>query len=186
VNDSDNNGLSPGLPAELVDEIIERVAQRVLKRLRAEHVPTANVHVRRAGMGREKQFDSDQRERALELLESLPWEDLDGARRTIEETLRLAMEATRNSFRRWEDEAEATGYVDEFSVSPSEADELSDRCRLAYVARLLRTLALSYGVCTEFGGKQFIGQEAPNSVAALVRGLNDISLIRLTTGDEPA
>jgi hypothetical protein len=46
----------------------------------------------------------------------------------------------------------------------------------AYVARLLRSLALSYGVSAEFGDDRggLVGEAHEQSPAALLRGLNDI------------
>jgi hypothetical protein len=46
------------------------------------------------------QFNSDQQRRALALLESLPWADIDTALRIQEDALRRAMQATRPEFRR--------------------------------------------------------------------------------------
>jgi hypothetical protein len=49
--------------------------------------------------------------------------------------------------------------------------------RLSYVARLLRSLALDYGVSAEFGNGRggLVGQGHTTSPAGLLRGLNDSS-----------
>jgi hypothetical protein len=51
---------------------------------------------------------------------------------------------------------------------------MSSEEKLAYVARLLRSLALSYGVSAEFGGGrgELVGEAHEQSPAALLRGLN--------------
>jgi hypothetical protein len=103
---------------------------------------------------REKQWSGEQRERAIALLEQIPWGDMDGAIRVFEAILRLVLETTREDFRRCEEhiapELEAGG-VDECSLPPDMLDAWSDKDKLAHVARLLRSLALTYGVSAEFG-----------------------------------
>ena len=87
------------------------------------------------------------------------------------------MQATREDFRRWEHDAESFGFADEFSLTPETVAELSPEWRLAYAARLLRSLALSYGMSTEFDlpASSLLGSEnSEGTLAALVRGLNEI------------
>jgi hypothetical protein len=122
-----------------------------------------------------RQLDDGQLEQAVSLIESLAWGDIDGDLRTMERALRLAMKATSEDFRRWESEADTAGFSSELSVDAYDVAQMSPDWRLAYVARLLRTVALAYGVGTEFGGKQLVGEEVANSPAGLLRGLNDIS-----------
>ena len=57
---------------------------------------------------------------------------------------------------------------------------MDDGSRLAYVARLLRTIALMYGVSTEFSAEPSpLGFEHDEgSIAELLRGLNDMALGR--------
>jgi hypothetical protein len=66
----------------------------------------------------------------------------------------MALEATTEPFWRWEEhvgpELEARGF-DECSIPPDTLEGMSDEDRLAQVARLLRSLSLTYGVSTEFG-----------------------------------
>src|SRR5262245_37685881 len=94
------------------------------------------------------QFNSDQQRRALALLESQPWGDIDGVLQTFEAALRRAMEATRREFREWEHDLgprlEHKGGWDEFTLPDENIDGLSCEETLAYVARLLRTLAMMY------------------------------------------
>ena len=122
-----------------------------------------------------------QEERALDLLAELPWADVDAAIRGMEECLRLALEATGESFRMREEGAEENGFGDEFSLTQTLLDEPSPEWPLAYVARLLRSLALNYGVSAEFGGGPLVREAAAATPAAILRELNDISWIPLTT-----
>jgi hypothetical protein len=130
------------------------------------------------------QFDSGQRERAIALLEDVPWGDLDRSIRDMEQALRLALEATTGEFQRWEEDVgpalEAEGY-DEFSVPAAMVNELTSEEKLIYVARMLRTLALSYGVSAEFGGGRtgLVGEASAKSPAWVLRGLNDIQMTPL-------
>jgi hypothetical protein len=60
----------------------------------------------------QRQFSDEQRERALALIESMAWGDLDGSITDMEAALRFAMEATREDFQRWEQDAEEFGFAD--------------------------------------------------------------------------
>jgi hypothetical protein len=99
-------------------------------------------------------WSADQRERAVALLEQIPWGDMEVAICGLEDVLRIALEATTEDFWRWEErigpEIEAGGF-DEYSMPPEMIGGMSDGDRLAHVARLLRSLALTYGVSAEFG-----------------------------------
>jgi len=133
--------------------------------------------------GPEEQFDAKQRASAWALIESMAWEDMDGSIRDLEAALRLALEATEDDLRRWEEDigpALEEPDFDEFSLRAQTIAELSCEDRLAYVARLLQSLALHYGV-SGFGAQQL--GEADSSPAALLRGLNDILWMPET--DEP-
>jgi hypothetical protein len=120
-------------------------------------------------------LNAEQQERVIDLVAELPWGDVDGAICCLEEALRLALEATDHAFPHWETLAEDIGEEDEFSLTPEQVRDLSPQQRLAYLARLLRTLALTYGVNAGFGDGTHIGQEQPYTPAAILRGLNDIS-----------
>jgi hypothetical protein len=63
------------------------------------------------------------------------------------------------------------------SRSEEEVEGLTDEWRLAYVARLLRSMALLYGMASEFR-RDPLAEEDAWSVGRIVRGLNDISWIR--------
>ena len=83
----------------------------------------------------------------------IAWADVLAAIDTVDEALRLALEATTEGFSLWQIEgAGETNFGDEFSLSPSQVAALTAEWRLAYVGRLLRTIAVSYGLQTEFGG----------------------------------
>jgi hypothetical protein len=45
---------------------------------------------------------------------------------------------------------------------------------------LLRTLALNYGVSTEFAADSLVGEARSETPAAILRGLNDISWTPVT------
>jgi hypothetical protein len=100
------------------------------------------------------QFSPGQQEAALVVIEQAAWGDMDGAICDTETALRLALDATRAEYLGWEEELgpafEQEG-IGEFLVPAARVEEMSDADKLAYVARLLRTLALSYGVDAGFG-----------------------------------
>lgn len=124
-------------------------------------------------------FDEGQQARAIELIQSMPWGDIDGAIRIIDEALLRAMQATADDFQRWEVHADDMGYVDEFSLTPDDVARMSNEWKLAYVARLLRSLAGMFGVGTEFGDQVLVAEHDPHSPAGLLRGLNDIASMPL-------
>lgn len=120
----------------------------------------------------------------LAFLDDLPWGDVEGAIRTLEEALRLALEATVNDFQLWEDHADSEGFPDEFDLSQEQIDSLSDQWRIAYIARLLRSIALAYGVSVYREGP-LVGNTTPASVGGVVRELNDISWIDVQDAADP-
>jgi hypothetical protein len=126
------------------------------------------------------QFDPSHQEAALVVIESLAWGDMDNTIRDLEICLRRALEATGADFVRWESDLgrrfEEAGF-DEFNLPRSLIEQMPLDEKLPYVARLLRSLALHYGVSAEFGGGRggLVGQAHTTSPAALLRGLNDIA-----------
>jgi hypothetical protein len=50
---------------------------------------TEEVHMTSEGDGEHAQFDPAQRREVLDLVEAMPWGDMEGAIRTMEESLRL-------------------------------------------------------------------------------------------------
>ena len=119
-------------------------------------------------------LDSGQRAALARVIEATPWGDIEHAILGIEIVLCLAMQATSEDFRLWEAEAEAAGYTDEFSVSNEDVAHMPIRWRLAYVARLLRTIALDFGVGTEFSGLIGARRDDPDTLAPLLRSLCEI------------
>lgn len=91
-----------------------------------------------------------QRARVLEIAETTPWGDIVNGVKDVELALRLALEATREEFLLWERELADARFVDEFSVAPHDVSAMPFVWRVAYVARLLRSAALAYGLYTEF------------------------------------
>jgi hypothetical protein len=128
------------------------------------------------------QFDARQRSQATELLERIAWGDMGYAIAGLEVALALALEATGDAIRLWEEEGELR-FGDEFELSAEEVAELDDEWRLAYIARLLHSASYSYGVSPGVPpGRAVDGEvvtaaasESPEtSPAGLLRGLNDI------------
>jgi hypothetical protein len=122
----------------------------------------------------------DQRHRVLHLIDGIAWGDMDRSICALEATLGLALKVTVDDLAHWEEELEprlnANGIQDEFSVPAEAVEAMSTEERLAYVARLIKTVGLVYGL---YGGFSARAQELPvgadQSPAALLRGLNDIS-----------
>lgn len=121
-------------------------------------------------------LDDIAKEELIAVLQDLPWGDVQGQLSVLDHALRLGLQATGQDFLLWESKAqEELGVDDEFSLKPDDIQMLSEEWILAYVARLLRTVALMYGIRTEFspgllGARQLDG---PGS-GAIVRRLNDI------------
>lgn len=122
----------------------------------------------------EPQFDEADRRRAVELIESIAWGDFDLDLRTFEDALRRAVEATQSYAEAWDAELYEQ-YGDEFSIDLDRRDGMDESHLLAYVGRLVRTVALLYGVSA--WGEDLVGQESAGSLASLLRGLNDITWI---------
>ena len=125
----------------------------------------------------EHQLSDDQHRRVSEAIESVLWGDIDGDIRCFENAMRRAVEATRADADRWDAEFEDR-YVCEFSVGPSDVEEMDPAVRLAYVGRLVRTLALAWGVSAGYRGREAVGEASPRSLGHMVRTLNDISWLR--------
>ena len=125
------------------------------------------------------QFNDKQQQAALTLIEQLPWADVEGGLRAMEDALRRALQATTDDFGYWEDELgplyEQEGWS-EFDLPTEVVEALRPHQKLAYVARLLRSLAMAYGVSVDYGRLPHVvvGQDDRNSPATLLRGLNDI------------
>jgi hypothetical protein len=100
---------------------------------------------------------------------------MDNVIRGLEICLRLALEATFEDFLRWENDlgpAFEDDGNDEFTLPREVIRDMPPEERLAYVARLLRSFALDYGVGYEFGAGRRGG--LVGETAALFRCLNDI------------
>jgi hypothetical protein len=142
-----------------------------------------------ANRRRDPQLTAEQRVRALGLLEQMPWGDMDGGIRAFEAAPRRALEVTAEDFRRWDEylgpDLEGRGF-NEFDMPPGAVEAMSDEDKLAYLARLLRSLALSYGVSAGFGAGRggLVGEAHEPSPAALLRGLNDILWLPTLSQDE--
>ncbi len=109
-----------------------------------------------------KQLDRNQERDAIALIEAIPWGDMDLHIRSVERALERAVAATAEEFPLWEAEGEER-FIDEFSVAEEDIAAMSAEWRLAYVGRLVRTIALCYGLGT--GDFAFFGNEPPFLVA---------------------
>jgi hypothetical protein len=94
-------------------------------------------------------LSTEQQNAVLAVVESLPWAEIKGNTETLESALRLALELTQEQFAFWHEHAEPAGFESE--LDRVEIAELPADWTFALVARLLRTIALSYGLRTEFG-----------------------------------
>jgi hypothetical protein len=117
----------------------------------------------------------------LQLAQSMSWGDVDSGLVDMELALKRALDATAVDLVLWErDCAGENTYGDEFSVTEEDLEEMSPEWKLAYIARLLRTAALRYGVNTDLLAQvsdthaHNVGGNDEHSPAALLRGLNDI------------
>ena len=129
-------------------------------------------------------LDGTQRREAVELLEGVTWGDMDVHIRTLEGALERALEATASEFFMWEQDGEDR-YGDEFSVTPADLEAMSPEWRLAYVGRLVRSLAMCYGVSTgDFGGGLPLLEADANSPGGLLRALNDLVHMPVGTSAE--
>jgi hypothetical protein len=104
-----------------------------------------------------RQHLSAAQERAvLELLEATPWERIERALSTIDESLSAAMRMTAEEYRFWQDK---------IAAGPTELDhvalaDLPDEWRLAFVAAVLRNACMAYGLTTDIAGGP-IGMPCP-------------------------
>lgn len=123
------------------------------------------------------QFDRQARVRALAAIESRPWGDVSQAVKTIDQGLLLAMEATTGAFLLWQaDDAGEQLFGDEFTLTAQQVADLDPEWRLAYVARLIRSLALCWGVATEFSSSALGARdEASSRPGSLMRNLTAIA-----------
>ena len=104
-----------------------------------------------AGDRSRPQFDRQACLEALAAIERNPWGDVAPAVEGIDQGLLLAMEATTTAFHLWQaDDAGEQRFGDEFELTPQQVDDLDPEWRLAYVARLIRTIVQCWGVATEF------------------------------------
>ena len=92
----------------------------------------------------EKQLSDDQPRQVADAIESVAWGDIDRAIWSFEDAMRRGVEATRADADYWD--AELEGRYVEFSVNSSDVEDMDPAVRLAYVGRLLRTLAMTWGV----------------------------------------
>jgi hypothetical protein len=114
---------------------------------------------------------NEQRRRALDLIDDIAGGDFHNALLDMELALERALDATEDHLARWE-ALSAEGF-DECSVPAARIANMTAEDRLAWVARLVYTVAVAYGI----GRSPLIAWGS--SPAALVRGVNDIDVMPL-------
>lgn len=125
------------------------------------------------------QFNPRQRAEAIALLERMAWGSMDDAISDVEICFRRLLEGTSADLRRWENDlgpaAGEEGW-DEFTLPDGAIREMPAEEKLAYVARLLESLALAYGTHYDGGTRRYreLAGEAPTAPATLLHGLNDL------------
>jgi hypothetical protein len=100
----------------------------------------------------------------LTLIDSMTWGDLGLAIQDIDESLRRALRATSRDLHNWDNGDYEQRFGDEFWLTDAQVAGLSDEERFAYVARLIQTAAVIYGL---WPGDR-------NSPAALLHGLDQL------------
>jgi len=97
------------------------------------------------------QFNVAQQRRAVELIEAIPVGGYGPTGPNIRTSARARAESDGEGVSPGEEEG-AARFKDEFSVTPDEVNKMSPEWKLAYVGRLVRFMALAYGVHTgDFG-----------------------------------
>ena len=123
------------------------------------------------GMG---QFERIQR--MHELVTKTAWGDTLFCIGSMKEMLPYMMRLSAQEFAAWE--AGLGGdEVDEFSVPLEDAFRQPVEWRLAHIARLIRSLAMSFGVDTNYGTPKLTDRVDPSSPAAVLNELSKIALL---------
>jgi hypothetical protein len=118
-------------------------------------------------------LNADQRNAVIALVEETPWGDIEGALSSFEEALRIALEHTTSEFAIWHEYVEERGFEDEYDEA--KLRDLPGGWRPALIARLLRSMALSYGLRTEFGAGPLGNPcDHPTHLGSLLRRLDAI------------
>ena len=117
-------------------------------------------------------FEERQQLSAVGLLGDLAWLEFDARLVMMEEALRRALLATERDARAWDAQIQS----DVFDVPGDVVQHLVPVARMAYVARVMRSLAFAYGglASGEQGTQAISPMTHDHSPAALLRGLNDI------------
>jgi hypothetical protein len=116
-------------------------------------------------------------ERVLDLFANTTWGDMTNAIDLIDLALTIAMEATRVEFATWEAWVDEGRYEYEF-LDPAAAALLPADVRLALLARLARTMAMAWGLGTDFGVVDDLGEvrNDPDTASTLLRQLLELAL----------
>jgi hypothetical protein len=82
----------------------------------------------------------------VQQLEAMPWANVGARIEGVRNTLLYALDLTTDAFQRWELELADKHFSSEFDIPVAQARRLRTEDRLAHIARLLRSLALDYGL----------------------------------------
>lgn len=113
----------------------------------------------------------------LHRVAGIPWGDTSGALEDIGECLERVLAATRAEFLLWEDRGEEIG-LDEFSLERRHVETMSPEWKLAYVARLVQSLAMAYGGAGLFSADDVSLELDPGSPGGLLHALDGIFAAR--------
>jgi hypothetical protein len=80
----------------------------------------------------------------------LPWGDVGPRIQDVRDTLEYLMLLTRDAFAVWENELADRFFASEFDLPLDVATALPTMQRLAHVARLVRSMAMTYGIRTDY------------------------------------
>ena len=169
---------------------MQRRLGHYVREIEQEHTATKaarDPHVRQAASesGLAQRFDSTEvHQEALALLEAEVWGEVEADVEVFEHALERLLEATTDDFLRWEEQgAGEARYGDEFMVTSEQVALMWSDWRLAYVARLLRSMAMAYGATTEFGRGPLGAVAGGRSLADLLHKLLDLGIDRRVRPD---
>lgn len=88
-------------------------------------------------------------------LSDFSWAETVASAHSVDEGLRLALEVMKSWGGRWDLAEASLGFSDEWSVDPKRMAELPDEHLLAWLQRILESIALMFGTETRWGSVTF-------------------------------